>query len=232
MKVAIVVPTRGDRPEFLSHCKRMIHRQTYCPDEVIFVDHEPVRRDVVDLTGRYRKGISIARQRGCDFIVFWEDDDWYDEKYLEWIITNWKNNNKPEVFGVSNTYYFNLKSMRGTRFDHPARSSMFCTSMAILDKNWSTLTWPPDTERFLDLWMWRQWKHLSKCAIPFHPMEDKLYTIGIKHGTGMTGGGGHNVDANFYTDPKYNKDWLKERIDPQSFEFYKNYEVRNHHSNV
>lgn len=230
MKIAIIVPTRGDRPDFMNHCKKMIHRQTYCPDEVIFVDHEPVRRDIVDLTGRYRKGINTARQRNCDIIVFWEDDDWYDEKYLEWMVTNWKNNNKPEVFGINTSYYFNLKSMKGARFDHPGRSSMFCTMLSI--SNWEALTWPADTERFLDLWIWRKWNNVRKAVISFQSSDDKIYTIGIKHGTGLTGGGGHNVDANFYTDSLYDKKWLESRIDDQSFQFYKSYEVRSHHSNL
>jgi hypothetical protein len=231
MKVGIVVPTRGDRPEFLNHCKKQIHRQTYCPDEVIFVDHEPARRDLVDLTGRYRLGISKARQKGCNFIAFWEDDDWYDEKYLEWMITSWKNNGRPEILGISSSFYFNLKSMRGARFDHSGRSSMFCTCLSIGENKWNGLSWPLDNERFLDLWIWRKWQ-LSKVAIPFN---EKIYTIGIKHGVGLTGGGGHNVDANFYANDytdNYNKDWLKSKIDPFSYQFYQNYEVRSHHSNI
>jgi glycosyltransferase involved in cell wall biosynthesis len=230
MKIAIVIPTRGDRPDFLNHCKRMIHNQTYSPDEVIFVDHEPVRKDLVDLTGRYRKGIDLARQRHCDIIVFWEDDDWYDERYLEWMVTNWKNNNKPEVFGVNTSYYFNLKSMKGARLDHPGRSSMFCTLLSINDGIWDSLIWPSDNERFLDLWIWRKWNTLRKAVISFN--QNEIYTIGIKHGTGLTGGGGHNADATFYTDPQYNKKWLEERIDSHSFQFYKSYEIRNHHSNI
>jgi glycosyltransferase involved in cell wall biosynthesis len=229
MKIAVVIPTRGDRPDFLSHCKRMIHRQTYCPDEIIFVDYEPVRSNVVDLTGRYIKGINAARKKGCDFIVFWEDDDWYDEKYIEWIVSKWKHNDKPEILGINLSYYFNLKSMRGARFDHPGRSSMFCTAISVAERNWSSLTWPPDSERFLDLWIWRRWKNLSKSAMPF---DDKIYTIGIKHGTGLTGGGGHNTDAHFYTDPLYNKKWLEDRVDSQSFQFYTSYEIRNHNSYV
>ncbi len=227
MKVAVVVPTRGDRQEFLNHCKRQIHRQTYCPDEVIFVDHEPARRDQVDLTGRYRMGISRARQKGCEFIVFWEDDDWYDEKYLEWMISSWKNNGRPEVFGIETSFYFNLRSMQGARFDHPGRSSMFCTCLHIGENKWNGLSWPHDGERFLDLWIWRKWQ-LTKCAIP---VNDKLYTVGIKHGVGLTGGGGHNTNAHFYTN-EYDKEWLKKKIDPFSYQFYQNYEVRSHHSNI
>lgn len=230
LKVAIVVPTRGDRPDFLDHCKRMIHRQTYSPDEVIFVDYEPKKRNIVDLTARYRKGIDIARKRGCNLIFFWEDDDWYDENYLEWMIVNWKNSDKPEVFGINVSYYFNLLSMRGTMFDHLGRSSMFCTALHIHENKWNSLEWPHDEERFLDLWMWRKWTKLARTAVPF-PM-DKIYTVGIKHGTGMLGGGGHEVSSNIYLDSKYDKNWLERVVDPQSFEFYKSYEVRNRHSNL
>jgi hypothetical protein len=226
MKIAVVVPTRGDRPEFLSHCRRQIHRQTLSPDEIIFVDYEPVKREIADLTARYRKGITDARQRGCNLICFWEDDDWYDEKYLEWIVSSWTKKGRPEVFGIEVSYYFNLKSMRGTIFEHPGRSSMFCTCLSIAEHRWNTLHWPPDSERFLDLWIWRKW-NLTKATANF---TDKIYTIGIKHGIGLTGGGGHNTDATFYRGSSYDQEWLQRNIDDQSYQIYKNYEIRNRHS--
>jgi glycosyltransferase involved in cell wall biosynthesis len=228
MKIAVVVPTRGDRPEFLNHCKRQIHRQTYCPDEVIFVDYRPVRSDTVDLTARYRKGIALARQKKCDFIAFWEDDDWYDPRYLEWMVKNWNNSGKPEVFGIQSSYYFNLRSMEGALFEHPGRSSMFCTCLSIKDDIWPRLTWPADTERFLDLWIWRKW-NLSRGTVNF---SKEIYTIGIKHGVGLTGGGGHNTNADFYKKYNYNKEWLHANIDDQSFQFYQTYEIRNSRSHV
>jgi hypothetical protein len=230
VKIAIVIPTRGDRPDFLNHCKRMIHNQTYSPDEVIFVDYEPTRRNIVDLTVRYKKGINIARQRGCNVIFFWEDDDWYDCRYLEWMMANWERSDKPEVFGISVSYYFNLLAMKGTMFDHPLRSSMFCTALHIHEQKWNSLEWPADDERFLDLWIWRRWNKLIRADFPFP--TDKIYTVGIKHGTGMLGGGGHEVSSNIYINSKYNRDWLESVVDPQSFEFYKKYEVRNRHSDL
>lgn len=228
MKIAIVVPTRGDRPEFLSHCKRQIHQQTLPPDEVIFVDYEPVKQGVVDLTARYRAGIAEARHKGCDLIFFWEDDDWYDEKYLQWMVSSWERAGRPEVFGIEVSYYFNLKSMRGAIFEHPGRSSMFCTALYISESNWGGLQWPLDSERFLDLWIWKKWP-LKKATINF---SGKIYTIGIKHGIGLTGGGGHNVDATFYRNGSYDESWLKGNVDDISYQIYKNYEVRNRHSNL
>ena len=226
MKIAVVVPTRGDRPDFLSHCKRQIHRQTLPPDEIIFVDYEPVKIGIVDLTARYRKGIAEARQKGCSLIFFWEDDDWYGEKYLEWMVENWSRKGKPEVFGIEVSYYFNLKLMKGTMFDHPGRSSMFCTSLHIPEHKWNSLGWPLDSERFLDLWIWRKWP-LTKIAINF---TDTVHTIGIKHGLGLTGGGGHNTDATFYRGSAYDEQWLKNHIDEQSYQLYKDYAIRNRHS--
>lgn len=228
MKIAVVVPTRGDRPEFLNHCKRQIHRQTYCPDEVIFVDYQPVRSDVADLTARYRRGVEQALNKKCDFIAFLEDDDWYDSRYLEWMVQGWKACQKPEVFGIQSSYYFNLRSMQGALFEHPGRSSMFCTCLAIGSGTLGHLAWPADTEKFLDLWIWKKWP-LTKATVNF---TNEIYTIGIKHGVGLTGGGGHNIDADFYKKHNYNKEWLHENIDDQSFQFYQTYEARNHHSNL
>jgi glycosyltransferase involved in cell wall biosynthesis len=228
MKTAVVVPTRGDRPEFLSHCRRQIHKQTLPPDEIIFVDYRPVKKEAVDLTARYRRGIEEARRKGCSLIFFWEDDDWYDKNYLEWMVDAWTRNERPEVLGIETSYYFNLRSMKGTRFDHPHRSSMFCTALHIEEHAWGKLTWPPDHERFLDLWIWRKWQ-VRKATVNF---VNKIYTIGIKHGIGLTGGGGHNVDAAFYHGSAYDENWLRSHIDDQSYQMYKNYEIRSRHSNL
>ena len=78
------------------------------------------------------------------------------------------------------------------------------------------------------MWIWRRWQ-LSKSAINF---KNEIFTIGIKHGTGLTGGGGHNTDADFYKKHNYGKAWLRENIDDQSFQFYQNYEVRNNRSHI
>jgi len=216
MKIAVVIPTRGDRPEFLNHCKKMIHRQTYPPDEIIFVDYIPEKNNQIDLTKRYRSGLSMAIKKKCNYIVFWEDDDWYDEKYIEWSIKQWEYCDKPDVFGISSSYYFNIKIMKGAKFDHPGRSSMFCTSLHIKENINKVWTWPLDSERFLDLWIWRKWNTHSKNTVDF---TDKIYTIGIKHGIGLTGGGGHDTSSNFYTDT-YDSEWLKSHIDDYSYNFY------------
>jgi hypothetical protein len=106
--------------------------------------------------------------------------------------------------------------MKGAKFDHPGRSSMFCTSLHIKENINKVWTWPLDSERFLDLWIWRKWNTHSKNTVDF---TDKIYTIGIKHGIGLTGGGGHDTSSNFYTDT-YDSEWLKSHIDDYSYNFY------------
>ena len=66
-------------------------------------------------------------KKGYDFVVFWEDDDWYHPKYLEWLIGEWVKKNKPNFFGVGETYYYNLLIGKSHHMPHPGRTSAFCT---------------------------------------------------------------------------------------------------------
>ena len=52
-KVALITPTRGDRPLFKDQYWKIIENQTRKPDEVIVVDYPPIS-DKIDLSARYR----------------------------------------------------------------------------------------------------------------------------------------------------------------------------------
>jgi hypothetical protein len=60
---------------------------------------------------------------------------------------------------------------------------MFCTLARL---PWR-IPWPADTQPFLDMHIHRQGKVVT-VDFPQH----QVYAIGIKHGIGKTGGGGHN----------------------------------------
>lgn len=200
MKFALVIPTRGDRPEFINQCNQLIRRQTKQPDDIIWVDYKP-KSNQKDITQRYRWGVNQATQRNYDFVVFWEDDDWYHPKYLEWLIDNWVKLKKPDFFGVGETYYYHHGLEALHYMKHPGRTSAFSTLVKIPWK----IPWPEDNYSFLDM-------HIHKNSQPITIMypSNQVYAIGIKHGLGVTGGGGHR--QNFPYSRPNSKEWFYQQI--------------------
>jgi glycosyltransferase involved in cell wall biosynthesis len=181
MKIALIIPTRGDRPKFLKQCYHLISRQTLKADEVIVVDYAP-KSGQKDLTQRYRYGVEQATKKGCDCAIFWEDDDWYHPTYLEWLIKEWKGQNKPMLFGVGETYYYNLAASSRLRMKHPGRTSAFCTLLRLPYKG----GWPADNYPYIDMHF-----HKTGQVKTINFPKERVLAIGIKHGVGMCGGGGH-----------------------------------------
>ena len=210
-KIAVIIPTRGDRPEFLRICKNLIHRQTVQPDEIIFVDY-PGRAGVKDITARYRKGLQEAAAKKCTVAFFWEDDDWYHPKYIEWMLQQWDKFGKPDLFGIGETYYYHLGVSKRLYMKHAGRASAFCTMVKVPFK---MRIWPADTQPFLDMHMW---KSVEGIAVRFEN-PDKPLAIGIKHGMGLTGGGGHNKRFNKWENGDFQK-WFKSAIGSDFEQYY------------
>jgi hypothetical protein len=209
MNFAIIIPTRKDRPKFIEQCKKLLRRQTLQPKEIIWVDYVAVSNQK-DITQRYRKGIEEATKKGYEFAVFWEDDDWYHANYLEWLVNEWVKKNKPNFFGVGETYYYHLLAGKSHHMKHSGRTSAFCTLVKLPWK----IVWPADNYAFLDM-------HISKHSpvITINFPSDQVYAIGIKHGTGLTGGGGHNT--NFPYNNQNAKSWFLKQIGNDK-DFYEN----------
>lgn len=211
MKIGVLIPTRGDRPEFIAQCKRMIHNQTLQPDHVFFINFPPKGTDK-DITYRYRVGYQKAKEMNIDFLVFWEDDDWYHPTYIEHMFNKWQANKRPLLFGLEETYYYHIGIDKCHYDNHPRRASAFSTCIGVKSGN---LTWPLDNYAFTDLHLW---KAHSSSAISEKNETDKPIAIGIKHGIGVTGGAGHNPRFKWNTDKGI--DWLRSCIDEDSFNFY------------
>ena len=47
MKLALITPTRGDRPLFEKQYNNIIKNQTVQPDEVIIIDYPPVNKEIM-----------------------------------------------------------------------------------------------------------------------------------------------------------------------------------------
>lgn len=207
-KIAVLIPTRGNRENFLEFSMKRLKLQSLQPDEIILVNDPPVNNKI-DVTWRYRLGLERASNLNCDLVFFWEDDDWYSSDYLSWMYTNWETNGRPAMFGIDETYYHHIKIHKNKYMKHHNRSSAFC--MAVTTKILQ-YKWPSNDYPYFDLHMWKNYKGV---AIPF---GDRIRAIGIKHGIGMVGGGGHNV--NFKWTNNNALKWFINIIDEESLNFY------------
>lgn len=189
MKIGVITPTRGIRPAFLERCKFYVDRQTLKSTHLI-VDY-PQKRFPHDLTDRYRFGLEKLKSE-CDLIFFMEDDDYYPPNYLEEMVQAWEECDRPELFGIGETFFYHpeLQSIWYKRHedDGPCAFQMCIRSDAVEKIDWS-LVGP----LFTDAGLWRQ-KHIDGQTVIF----GKPLSIGIKHGRGLCGAGGHN--AWFYKD--------------------------------
>jgi len=211
MKLGVLIPTRGDREKFLNHSKFLLSQQTIKPDEINIVDFKPSDGNR-DITKRYRIGCEdLFNNKKCDLVVFWEDDDWYSPKYLETIKNNWIDSGKPQIIGVGKTIYYHILTKKYLIVNHPHKSSACCTAVTkdILD-----IKFPPDNYPYLDKEIWGQVK--SKKVINV----DEFYHVGIKHGFGLVGGGGHPKEWSKYENEDTDSSFLNSIIDEESIKFY------------
>jgi hypothetical protein len=211
MKLGVLIPTRGDRGKFLNHSKFLLSQQTIKPDEINIVDFKPVDGNR-DITKRYRIGCEdLFNNKKCDLVVFWEDDDWYSPKYLETIKNNWISSGKPQIIGIGKTIYYHILTKKYLIVNHPHKSSACCTAVT---KDIFNIKFPPDNYPYLDKEIWGQVK--SKTVINVN----EFYHVGIKHGIGLVGGGGHPVDWPKYENEDTNSSFLHSIIDKESIKFY------------
>lgn len=214
MKIGLLMPTRGDRAKFLEQANKLISKQTMKPSEVNIVNFKPSDGNR-DITKRYRIGCNqLFNEKKCDLVIFWEDDDWYSNDYIETVFNNWVNNNKPNLIGFGKTIYYHLFTKNYLIINHPKKASACCTAVT---KEILNMNFPDDTYPYLDMEMWKQ--------IPKRNVinTDKFYHVGIKHDIGLVGGGGHPENWAKYESKDENLKFLSSIVDSESLEFYKNY---------
>ena len=212
--IGVLIITRGDRPEFLNHAKYLLSQQTLTPDHILIFDEQP-KSNEVDITYRYRKGTEILKQKGCEAIVFWEDDDWYRYDYLEKMVSLWQANGCPDIFGLNSSIYYHIHVNKFLRITHKNRASMMST---MINAN-AKIKWCDDNYAYTDMILWKQ---LKGVAINY----PQNIALGIKHGTGLCGGGGHTTDWSRYNENDEQKTFLKNIVDGLSFQFYTEKQTR------
>jgi hypothetical protein len=205
----VIIPDRGDRPEFLEHCLFQMDRQTIKPKKIYLEDYTP-KSASFDLTERVINGITRAQIDNIDHCYIIENDDYYPDNYFEQMSFD-----KFDFIGIGYTIYYHLFLKKYTLLfhAHQARSSLFCTGFKI--SALSNFNWPPDNHVFLDLRLWRYANRSDVKLNEINPMP-----IGIKHGIGLCGGMGHKSDAIRYKYADPYMEWLEKHTRKESFDFY------------
>lgn len=183
MNIGVLIPDRGDRPEFLENCLRLMKNQTLQPKMVELVNDPPLD-DAVDITRRYRLGYERLAGKGLDLIAFIENDDWYHPKYLQTHAEKWQKYGSPIIFGTNDTVYYHLGMQKYFRMYHEQRSSAMNTFL-VPNMN---VVWPMDSEPYTDIALWEQF--YRKGGIVWQ--QSSVLSVGMKHGIGKCGGFAHS----------------------------------------
>lgn len=210
IKIGIVIPTRGDRPQLLENCLKQISLQTVQPDVIELVDDQPLSLNK-DITYRYRIGVERILKKDVDVIFFWEDDDWYSINYIETMLSLWDQSGRPNIFGFNQTTYYHIKLAKFVHLKHHGRSSMFNTMVTA--EVMKDFKWNEDNDPWTDIHLWKSIEGVSLNT-------DLKICIGMKHGIGLSGGVGHNDGWMNSKTTDTNRNYLKAHLDYRSLQFY------------
>jgi len=212
-KIAVIIPDRGDRPEFTNHCLMQIDRQTRQPDKVYHVNYPPVD-DSVDIVPRVRKGVEMAKRDNCTHAYIFENDDYYPDTYIENMSFDGS-----QFIGINITCYYSIITSSYAFIPHSKGSSLFCTAFKVsaLDN----FTWPDDSVIYLDQELWQYAR--DNLTISIKEMDRFCMPVGIKHGIGKCAGSFHGNDFNEIGAIQIKDDnnkWLRSMIRPESMKLY------------
>ena len=203
IKIGVITPTaHPDRRPFLEFLKERMRKQTRQPDHWEIVDFP--NDGHIDLSKRYKIGITELLNKGCDLILFMEDDDYYPLDYIEQMEKAWIEAGYPVLFGVAGTTYYYLQKDAFRYFKNPTHSSAFCSGVS----KGVDYQKCGDHVRSFDLYLWSHNKGV-RVEIPNKP-------IGIKHGIGMTGKNYHAKENGFNA----TKEPFENLVDEQAYNFY------------
>lgn len=184
--IGLVMPDRGDRPEFFERAQQYIKRQSWKPDQVEIVN-EDLGIEGIDLVYRYELGFKRLFEKDCTVVVCMESDDWYHPDCIKTLCQEWEKADRPAMLGIDSSIYYNIMDQRYYKFGHPGRASMnsmLVTSEVLKHKyNYK--------DPYLDFRLWQ-----SIGGKTFHAATDLV--IGIKHGQGMVAGSGHKLNWEKY----------------------------------
>lgn len=209
MSFCTITPCRGDRPQLMQFCKQQLQRMTVKPDQSYFIDYPP-KGTGFDLVERIKTGVDQARNDGHQYAFIIENDDYYLPDYFKSFEQAMKDG--VDFFGCHTTTYYNLRNKTFQKFDHPGRSSLFCTGFKL--DALAKFNWPRNSTVMLDLYIWT-FSRMQKKALKYFCKEP--IALGIKHGLGLCGGKAHKMNL-AKKDQHYA--FLKSSVDLEAFKFY------------
>lgn len=215
MNIAVIIPDRGDRPEFTEFCLEKIRRQTIQPVQVLHMNYPP-ESNRPDITQRYRRGYELVRD-DITVIALMENDDWYSDTYLEESAEFWIETGQPDLLGRTFTRYYNIRERAWFDMKHVTRSS----AMNTMIRPHMKFAWCPDHEPYTDSYLWN-FVNFRKSII-----DMPLNSMGIKHGIGMCGGKNHTDYLHRYINHDQTMSYLKSVVG-DDFQFYKKLYERLH----
>jgi glycosyltransferase involved in cell wall biosynthesis len=147
--VSIVIPYYN-RPEKLIRCVNSIKNQTYNNYEIIIVDDcsetifPDLNCDYVYIKNDFNKGPGASRNAGMDvakgkFIAFLDSDDYWDSKYLEIMVTTFKQSWSQDVaFAYCNTIAFDENNNTQNRRTKRIFQKTILPNILMEGRSWST----------------------------------------------------------------------------------------------
>jgi hypothetical protein len=208
MKICCLTCT-GDRPEMLKRSKFYFERAIKpCLVEWVVIDDGVVpfnpggcsyyRREPDGPNSLGRNTLYGLDRCNCDYIFFWEDDDWYSPLR----ITNQiRKVTMHGLHGYTNSIYYNIKYNCYYIHNNTRHASLYETALSATYKDAvKKLIIKNMNNSFIDLIIWRELWHLGR-------LDRNNYTaVGIKGGPGRGGlGSGHKPHAHYQQD----LNWLK-----------------------
>lgn len=206
MIVGCIIPTLNERPQFTDFVIRRLNNQTKKPDITVFIDF-PNLNGRPDISKRYKQGIKYLITQNVDLIAFIEDDDYYPLTYIQELAELWDSTGRPDLIGCKTTIYYHIFRQMYLKV-RQRHCSAFVTAVG-RGINYDVCG---DYEAYYDV---KLWTNNEGTQVDF-----KNTPIGIKHGIGRCGGGGH-YNLKWYQRCDEDLSFLEKNVDAEAFEFYK-----------
>ena len=218
IKIAVLIPDRCDRPEFMHNCLQMMKSQTLQPVYIHIENYKPESAHP-DITQRYRRGYEYLSAMfndkinlgEIDLIAFIENDDYYAPNYLETMAQMWEENGCSDMIGTTYSHYYHLSMLKYSKLEHFTRSAAMNTFI----KPNLNISWCADSQPYTDMHLWTNLKGVSKTLVA----PENIISIGMKHGIGKCGGAHHTNRLDRYRESDEDRHWLKSNT-LDSFDFY------------
>lgn len=205
VKFACVTCT-GDRPLPLSICHRYLRRSTILPDVWLIVDDghmtspaissfdelpsvelKYIRRVRTENEPRHTLPLNVAvaiqnLPAFIEWVVFWEDDDWYSPSYLEWVMKTIEENPQAVLIGQSYAHYYRVMSREYQILGNDKHASLCATAMhrSLLPRMQQLCAQSIDP--FLDIHIWNESVTQGRDAV----LEKHPHVVGIKEMPGRS----------------------------------------------